>query len=438
MADTFLKTDATLTTPAANYTNIGFKSGDGKPYMKTSAGTETQIITRTDTMVGDSGAGGTAGLVPAPAAGDAAATKFLKADGTWAVTVATSMAFSGLSSGTNTTAAMVVGNGASIAASGTGTIVATGVANNAIVTASITDANVTAAKLASDAIDNSICEGRLTLTSGSYVADTGSAQSSVYFTPYNGNRIALYDGSRWNLRTFTEAGVTALTTTGVATASRPYDIFAYDDAGTVTLEFSAAYSSDTARTDALTTQNGVLVKSGATTRRYLGTVYLDASKTCSDTANARNCANYYNRLARTLYCSDTSVSSFDRTGTGYELWNASIGATVGSNVINFTVAQHSATETVVDYSFYASGKHSASNAVFIGIGLDSNTTLSGNCNNNGTAALAINAMTAKFQGRPAYGYHSLSLLAYSNGATSTFYTYAAGIRIAGAHGTIWS
>lgn len=37
------------------------------------------------TLVGDSGAGGTKGAVPAPAAGDAAADKFLKADGTWAV-----------------------------------------------------------------------------------------------------------------------------------------------------------------------------------------------------------------------------------------------------------------------------------------------------------------------------------------------------------------
>lgn len=35
-------------------------------------------------MVGDSGAGGTKGLVPAPAAGDAAANKFLKANGAWA------------------------------------------------------------------------------------------------------------------------------------------------------------------------------------------------------------------------------------------------------------------------------------------------------------------------------------------------------------------
>lgn len=36
-------------------------------------------------VVGDSGSGGTAGLVPAPGAGDAAAGKFLKADGTFAI-----------------------------------------------------------------------------------------------------------------------------------------------------------------------------------------------------------------------------------------------------------------------------------------------------------------------------------------------------------------
>lgn len=34
-------------------------------------------------FVGDSGSGGTKGLVPAPAAGDAVAGKYLKADGTW-------------------------------------------------------------------------------------------------------------------------------------------------------------------------------------------------------------------------------------------------------------------------------------------------------------------------------------------------------------------
>ena len=42
-------------------------------------------------FTGDAGAGGAKGLVPAPASGDAAALKFLKADGTWAVPAGTGM-----------------------------------------------------------------------------------------------------------------------------------------------------------------------------------------------------------------------------------------------------------------------------------------------------------------------------------------------------------
>lgn len=59
--------------------------------------TATQATAELDEMVGDSGSGGTKGLVPAPAAGDAAAGKFLKADKTWAVPSgsASSVAFRG-------------------------------------------------------------------------------------------------------------------------------------------------------------------------------------------------------------------------------------------------------------------------------------------------------------------------------------------------------
>lgn len=46
--------------------------------------TGAQATTLLSAMVGDSGSGGTKGLVPAPGAGDAAANKFLKADATWA------------------------------------------------------------------------------------------------------------------------------------------------------------------------------------------------------------------------------------------------------------------------------------------------------------------------------------------------------------------
>lgn len=45
--------------------------------------TATQATALLNNFVGDSGSGGTKGLVPAPASGDAAAAKFLKADGTW-------------------------------------------------------------------------------------------------------------------------------------------------------------------------------------------------------------------------------------------------------------------------------------------------------------------------------------------------------------------
>ena len=47
--------------------------------------TPAQIATALPTFGGDSGTGGSKGLVPAPAAGDAAASKFLSASGTWVV-----------------------------------------------------------------------------------------------------------------------------------------------------------------------------------------------------------------------------------------------------------------------------------------------------------------------------------------------------------------
>lgn len=48
-------------------------------------GTATQATAALNAMVGDSGSGGTKGLVPAPSSGDASGGKYLKADGTWAV-----------------------------------------------------------------------------------------------------------------------------------------------------------------------------------------------------------------------------------------------------------------------------------------------------------------------------------------------------------------
>jgi hypothetical protein len=69
--------NATTPGPASTRQNIVFADDSGSPTVNVSA--------IDPLLVGDTGSGGTAGNVPAPASGDAAAGKFLKADGTWAV-----------------------------------------------------------------------------------------------------------------------------------------------------------------------------------------------------------------------------------------------------------------------------------------------------------------------------------------------------------------
>lgn len=78
--------DAITNAKAANMAQATIKgraagAGTGDPTDLTG----TQATAILDAVVGDSGSGGAKGLVPAPGAGDAAAGKFLKADGTFAV-----------------------------------------------------------------------------------------------------------------------------------------------------------------------------------------------------------------------------------------------------------------------------------------------------------------------------------------------------------------
>jgi hypothetical protein len=89
-------------------TNINFNadspappSGHGNIIFQTDLGTPVENVTGFDpVMVGDNGSGGFSGNVPGPHAGDAAAGKFLKADGTWAAPTAAVMVGDSGSGGT--------------------------------------------------------------------------------------------------------------------------------------------------------------------------------------------------------------------------------------------------------------------------------------------------------------------------------------------------
>lgn len=149
---------------------------------------------------------------------------------------------------------------------------------------------------------------RLTLTSGSPVTVANvTGATTLYCSPYKGRRIGLYDGTNWVLRSSAEFSLAL----GTLTASLPYDVFCYDNAGTPTLEFTA-WTNATTRATALAYQDGVLVKSGAVTRRYLGTFYTANTTTTEDSLSKRYLYNYYNRVIRNTMTQFTA----DRTSAG--------------------------------------------------------------------------------------------------------------------------
>jgi hypothetical protein len=142
-----------------------------------------------------------------------------------------------------------------------------------------------------------LVEGRLTLTSGNPDILTDQAGITVYYTPYCGDTIALYDGSsKWELITFTELSLA----TDVLDALSVYDVFCYNNSGTAALEVTK-WTNTTTRATALVRQNGVYVKNGATTRRYLGTFFTHSDNNVYDHYQYRYLWNHYNKLFKPLY-----------------------------------------------------------------------------------------------------------------------------------------
>ena len=143
---------------------------------------------------------------------------------------------------------------------------------------------------------NFLSQGRLNLPTA----------TSVSFTPYNGNNLALYTGAQWEVKQFIEV---SLALTGFA-ANTNFDIFAYSDAGTLTLE-AVAWASDTVRATALVLQDGIKVKSGSTTKRYLGTIRTTSTIGQSeDSAVRRFCWNENNKLNKMFYFISSASHSY--------------------------------------------------------------------------------------------------------------------------------
>ena len=172
---------------------------------------------------------------------------------------------------------------------------------------------------ASVSVDNSICGGRLTLNSGNPEGINGSG-TIVYFTPYKSNRIALYDGSSWGLYSFSELSITA---TG-SNSNTNWDVFIFNNSGTLTLE-KVQWTNDSTRATALALQDGVYVRSGSPTKRYIGTFRTDETlgpvTQTTSTESRRFVWNAYNKIYKNLYGSILNLTHTYGNTTVYRAWN---------------------------------------------------------------------------------------------------------------------
>lgn len=194
---------------------------------------------------------------------------------------------------------------------------------------------------------NSVCDGRLTLVSGTPVPTTDVAETTeLWYQPYIGNNIALYDGvSNWNMYEFDS---TKISTVGMVSGTN-HDIFAYAS-GTNVLFENVAWTNDSTRATALVYVDGILSKSGDTAKRLLGTIRTNAATKIIFTQTKRFVSNVYNqRLAGLFTCpgyvDNNSATTYTITATTFAEMNGGVGSKLEfvysiPGTINFAFASY--------------------------------------------------------------------------------------------------
>jgi hypothetical protein len=176
--------------------------------------------------------------------------------------------------------------------------------------------------------------GRLTLTSATPILTaTVSGATTVYYTPYKGNQIAItLDGTNFFFTTFSELSQATSDSTkspAAVAASKVYDVFVWLDAGTLRATRGPAWSSGTSRgTGAGTSElqlvsgyysNKIAITNGpaAGLGTYVGSIASNSGSTIDfslggaasgGTASVLNMWNYFNRAPVQAKVSDTGTS----------------------------------------------------------------------------------------------------------------------------------
>jgi len=259
-----------------------------------------------------------------------------------------------------------------------------------------------------------VAGGRISLSSTESVPTSDqTGKTVIYYLPHKDQKIALYDGSTaWEYIDISSSGINF--TPSSPTASRPYDIFVYNNSGTATLE-ELVWTNDTTRATALVRQDGVWSKTGALTRRYVGTVYSNSSSQFTDAEQSRLVWNMDNRVVFRDWGHD-GTDSWTDSGTSFSAMNSGNAAWKHEFVIGLDEVpmQGMASLTCAD----------ANNGTFA-IALDGTTPTVGDvtwARRGGSGAGADEGDESDWAARPGIGYHYLQTVGRGLFAqTVTFY-----------------
>lgn len=273
--------------------------------------------------------------------------------------------------------------------------------------------------------------GRLTLTTGVPVttADVTSS-TSVFYAPFIHNCIGLYDGTSWKLYTYSQLTFAL----GTLSSGANYDLFVWDNAGTVTLSAGPAWTGDATRgtgagTTELVLQDGVYVNNvaisggpGAKAGRYVGsfrtistTATADFAGGTSQTGGKRFLWNAYNRRQRHLEVIDTTNSWTYSTAT----WRQ-VQATAGNKVEY--LCGLSEDEVKAEAVAFASTDNASPIMVASGVGVDATNANSAKlvgAHAPASISLVLNQVASKYKGFPGIGYHYLAWLEISTATGNT-------------------
>lgn len=276
--------------------------------------------------------------------------------------------------------------------------------------------------------------GRLTLESGVPISTTDqTAKTVLYYSPYTAGVLPLYNGSAWTTRSFTELTLNLDSDTGHTGYQQSgfnFDVFAYDDSGTLRLGTGPAWTNDTTRSNAIARKDGRWVNNASITLRYnngaintsivaanralyVGTIRASANGQCEDSAAKRFVWNAHNRVPRPMRVLEATNTWSYATATIRQANGAA------ANQLAMVRGLDEDAVSVEVLAAWANDTLGGGGAVMVG--LDSTTAMASGCLAQSLSATAINQLIpigARWSGVPGLGYHYLAWLERGN-ATGT-------------------